>query len=99
MALLVVVGFFSTGYLTFNRMIVAMHTERQVFGRVMAIYGMTWSLMPIALLPFGALVDAFGVQAVVATAGLGVAFIVATAALIFSGQFLAVAERASAAGD
>ena len=99
MALLVVVGFFSTGYLTFNRMIVAMHTERQVFGRVMAIYGMTWSLMPIALLPFGALVDAFGVQTVVATAGLGVAFIVASAALIFSGQFLAVAERASASGD
>ena len=99
MMLLVIVGFFSTGYLTFNRMIVAMHTERAVFGRVMAIYGMTWSLMPIALLPFGALVDAFGVQAVVATAGLSVAVIVGCAAILFSGLFLAVPERAAAPGD
>lgn len=99
MILLVVVGFFSTGYLTFNRMMVAMYTERAVFGRVMAIYGMTWSLMPIALLPFGALVDSFGVQVVVAASGLSVAVIVATAAVVFSGQFLAAAVRAPAPGD
>ena len=99
MALLVVVGFFSTGYLTFNRMLVAMHSERAVFGRVMAIYGMTWSLMPIALLPFGALVDVFGVQATVVTAGITVAVIVAAAALVFSGQLLGGPAGASAPGD
>ncbi|MEZ4569236.1 MAG: MFS transporter [Thermomicrobiales bacterium] len=99
MVLLVVVGFFSTGYLTFNRMLVAMHSERAVFGRVMAIYGMTWSLMPIALLPFGALVDVFGVQTVVATAGVAVAIIVAAAAAAFSGQLLSSPASASAPGD
>ncbi len=97
--LLVVVGFFSTGYLTFNRMLVAMQTERAVFGRVMAIYGMTWSLMPVALLPFGALVDTFGVQSVVGVAGIAVAVIVAGAAVIFSGQFLQAPAGASAPGD
>lgn len=99
MALLVVVGFFSTGYLTFNRMMVAMHSERAVFGRVMSIYGMTWSLMPIALLPFGALVDAFGVQTVVASAGIAVAVIVAGAAIAFSGLLLGTTATASAPGD
>lgn len=99
MVLLVIVGFFSTGYLTFNRMLVAMHSERAVFGRVMAIYGMTWSLMPIALLPFGALVDVFGVQAVVGSAGIAVAIIVAVAAIAFSGQLLSATATASAPGD
>lgn len=99
MLLLVVVGFFSTGYLTLNRMLVAMQTDRAVFGRVMAIYGMTWSLMPIALLPFGALVDVFGVQAVVGWAGIAVAVIVAGAAIVFSGQLLSSPTGASAPGD
>ena len=99
MALLVVVGFFSTGYLTFNRMLVAMQTDRAVFGRVMAIYGMTWSLMPLALLPLGALVDVFGVQSVVGGAGIAVALIVTAAAVVFSGQLLASPAGASAPGD
>ena len=99
MALLVVVGFFSTGYLTLNRMLVAMHSDRAVFGRVMAIYGMTWSLMPVALLPFGALVDAYGVQSVVAIAGLAVALIVSVAAIAFSNQLLSPPHSTAMAGD
>lgn len=85
---LVFVGFFSTGYLTLNRVLVALQTERQFYGRVMSIYGMTWSLMPISLLPFGAFVDAFGVQSTVAVSGLLVAGIIAAIALIFSRYFL-----------
>jgi MFS family permease len=96
-ALLVVVGFFSTGYLTLNRVLVGLHTDRAVFGRVMAIYGMTWSLMPLALLPFGALVDVFGVQAVVAGGGVLVAAMIAAASLAFSGYLLAAPEPAGAA--
>jgi MFS family permease len=44
--LLLLVGFFSTGYLTLNRLLVGLQTERAMYGRVMAIYGMTWSIMP-----------------------------------------------------
>lgn len=84
------VGFFSTGYLTLNRVLVALQTERQFYGRVMSIYGMTWSLMPISLLPFGILVDAYGVQATVAVSGLLVAGIIGAIALIFSRYFLTV---------
>jgi MFS family permease len=86
--LLLLVGFFSTGYLTLNRMLVGLQTERGLYGRVMAIYGMTWSVMPIALLPFGALVDVFGVSAAVATAGLLVMAFISGVALLFSRYYL-----------
>ncbi|HUG16662.1 MAG TPA: MFS transporter [Thermomicrobiales bacterium] len=86
--LLLLVGFFSTGYLTLNRMLVGMQTERAMYGRVMAIYGMTWSVMPIALLPYGALVDVFGVSATVAGGGILVSVFIAAVALSFSRYYL-----------
>jgi MFS family permease len=86
--LLLLVGFFSTGYLSFNRMLVGLQTERAMYGRVMAIYGMTWSVMPIALLPYGALVDVFGVSATVAAGGILVALFVTAIALRFSHYYL-----------
>jgi MFS family permease len=86
--LLLLVGFFSTGYLSFNRMLVGLQTERAMYGRVMAIYGMTWSIMPIALLPYGALVDVFGVSRTVAAGGILVALFVAAIALRFSRYYL-----------
>jgi len=60
LALLAVVGATSQGYLTLNRMLVLLNTDRALYGRVMGIYMMTWSLMPVATLPMGALVDAVG---------------------------------------
>ncbi len=100
MVLLTLVGLASTGYLTLNRVLIAEHTERHVFGRVMSIYGMTWSLMPIALLPFGALVDLIGVQATVAGAGIVLAIAVAAAAIFFARYFLHTAGSVSAStGD
>jgi hypothetical protein len=88
LALLLLVGFFSTGYLSLNRMLVGLQTERGMFGRVMAIYGMTWSVMPIALLPYGALVDIFGVTPTVAGGGILLAVFVAAIALLFSHHYL-----------
>jgi MFS family permease len=88
LTLLLLVGFFSTGYLSINRMLVGLQTERGMFGRVMAIYGMTWSVMPIALLPYGALVDVFGVTATVAGGGILLAVFVAAIALLFSRHYL-----------
>jgi predicted MFS family arabinose efflux permease len=92
LVLLLLVGFFSTGYLTINRMLVGMQTERGMYGRVMATYGMTWSLMPISLLPFGALVDIFGVSATVAVSGLVVAIFISVIAIVFARLFLSTQE-------
>ncbi len=99
LTLLLLVGFFSTGYLTINRMLVGLQTERGMYGRVMAMYGMTWSLMPISLLPFGVLVDIFGVSATVAGAGLLVSAFIAAIALIFARFFLSVADPPSYEGS
>jgi MFS family permease len=99
MVLLLLVGFFSTGYLTINRMLVGLQTDRGMYGRVMAMYGMTWSLMPIALLPFGIFVDLFGVSATVAASGLLVAGFIAAIALIFARYFLGTPERPTYEGS
>ena len=69
LTLLAVVGLTSQGYLTLNRMLVLLNTERTLYGRVMGIYMMTWSLMPVATLPMGALVDAVGAPLTVACGG------------------------------
>ncbi len=99
MVLLLLIGFFSTGYLTINRMLVGMQTERRMYGRVMAMYGMTWSLMPISLLPFGVLVDIFGVSATVAAAGLLVAGFISAIAIIFARYFLQAPETPTYEGS
>lgn len=96
--LLLLVGFFSTGYLTLNRMLVGMQTERAMYGRVMAIYGMTWSIMPIAVLPYGALVDVFGVSATVAGGGLLVALFIGLVAVSFSRYYLRSPAESAAGG-
>jgi len=66
---LVIVGATSQGYLTLNRMLILLNTNRDLYGRVMGIYMMTWSLMPIATLPMGALVDEVGAAVTVAGGG------------------------------
>jgi MFS family permease len=69
LALLVIVGFASQGYLTLTRMLVLLNTDKEMYGRVMGVYMMTWSLLPVSMLPLGALVDAVGAPVAVAAAG------------------------------
>ena len=69
LALLVLVGFASQGYMTINSVLVMLNTDRELYGRVMSVYMITWSLMPISMLPMGALVDVLGAPATVAGAG------------------------------
>lgn len=88
LAFLSIAGFMSSGYLTFNRMLVVLQTDRALYGRVMSIYGMTWSLMPLALLPIGALVDQFGAPAAVAGSGLLLSVFIAAIAVKYSHYYL-----------
>lgn len=89
LAMLVIVGFSSQGYLTINRILVMQNTERRLFGRVMSIYMMTWSLVPAAVLPIGVIVDRVGVSATVATAGILLVTVMLGAALTFPKIYLA----------
>jgi MFS family permease len=55
-----VVGFAGDSYSTLNSTMVMLNTDRAWYGRVMGVYMMNWSLMPLASLPLGALADLVG---------------------------------------
>jgi predicted MFS family arabinose efflux permease len=80
LAMLVMIGLCSEIFMTINRMLVVLNTDTHLYGRVMGTYAMTFSLMPIATLPMGALVDAIGPQKTVAGAG----FLLAAVVLVLS---------------
>jgi len=82
LVLLVLVGFASQGYMTLNSVLLMTATDREYYGRVMSIYMLTFSLMPIAMLPMGILVDVVGVQATVGGAGLLMAVLLVAFVLI-----------------
>jgi predicted MFS family arabinose efflux permease len=69
LASLVMVGAASQGYMTMNSVLLMMHTDHEYFGRVMSIYLITFSAMPLAVLPMGVLIDAVGVVPTQAVAG------------------------------
>jgi MFS family permease len=69
LAMLVLIGLCSEIFMTINRMMVLLNTDSRLYGRVMGTYAVTFSLMPIATLPMGALVDAIGAPATVAGSG------------------------------
>jgi len=69
---ILLVGLWGNAYTALNNTLIMTTTDRAYHGRVMSIYMMTWSLSPLASLPIGAAVDAFGVQQVVAVFGVAV---------------------------
>jgi MFS family permease len=79
-ALLALIGLCTEIFMTINRMLVLLNTDYRLYGRVMGTYAITFSLMPVATLPMGALVDTIGAPYTVAGAG----FLLAAAVLILS---------------
>jgi predicted MFS family arabinose efflux permease len=73
--LLAVVGLMSQGYMTLNSVLIMEMTDSAYYGRIMSIYMLTFSMAPVAMLPFGFLVDHFGVSRTEAAAGLILAII------------------------
>lgn len=86
--MLLAVGFASQIYLIINRASLMLYTEKQYFGRVTSIYMMTWSLMPLSLLPMGFVVDQIGVSVTVALAGLTLALFIGGVAARFPDVYL-----------
>ena len=57
---LFVVGMSNDFYSTINNSLIMLNTDRALYGRVMSIYRMTWSLAPLSSAPFGAPMDHIG---------------------------------------
>lgn len=71
------VGMAGNAYMALNSTMIMSTAARAYHGRVMSVYMMTWSLMPLSTLPLGKVVDAIGVQPTTAVAGVIVAAFVA----------------------
>ncbi|HLH72304.1 MAG TPA: MFS transporter [Chloroflexota bacterium] len=54
------VGVATDFYSTINNTLILVNTDRALFGRVMSVYMMTWSLSNLAAAPFGTMVDRLG---------------------------------------
>jgi MFS family permease len=57
---LFVVGISNDFYSTINNTLIMLNTDRALYGRVMAVYMMTWALSSLSAAPFGALMDHIG---------------------------------------
>jgi MFS family permease len=60
LVVLFVVGIATDFYSTVNNTLILLNTDRALYGRVMSIYMMTWSLSPLAAAPFGVAMDRIG---------------------------------------
>jgi MFS family permease len=74
---LLIVGGASAAYMSLNSTLVMDKAEPQYHGRVMSVYMLTFSLMPISVLPVGALADAFGAPVTIGIGGLLLVVVVA----------------------
>ncbi|MBI2862111.1 MAG: MFS transporter [Chloroflexi bacterium] len=69
LAFMLLVGMAGSGYMAINNTLILANTEPAMYGRVMSVYVMTFSLMPISALPMGALADAISVPLTLAIGG------------------------------
>ena len=66
LGVLVLVGFFSTGFMAINNTLLQMLATDEMRGRVMGVYMTTFGLQSVAVLPLGAAADQIGAPAAVA---------------------------------
>ena len=64
-----IVGLTANAYMSLNNTLVMLHTDQAYYGRVMSIYMMAFSLMPLAAFPMGIMVDRWSAPQVVGVAG------------------------------
>jgi MFS family permease len=80
---LVIVGFASAGYQALNSSLVMHYTEPAFHGRVMSVYLLTFSAMPLGTVPFGALSDRYGAPITIGIGGLVLAAIILTVCVLY----------------
>ncbi|RIK46849.1 MAG: hypothetical protein DCC58_01860 [Chloroflexi bacterium] len=79
---LLLVGIASAGFQSLNSSLVMDHADPAYHGRVMSVYMLTFSAMPLAVVPAGLLADAFGAPATIGIGGLCLLGIIATIGLV-----------------
>jgi MFS family permease len=80
---LVVVGFSSASYTALNNTLLLSNTTPRLYGRVMSVYMLTFSVMPLGTLPAAWFADHVGGRATVAGGGFIVALVVVGVALLY----------------
>ena len=85
LVMLVAVGFLGTGYLALNNTLIQSIVPHGMLGRVMSIYVMTFSLMPLGTLPLGWITDEVGAPKAIGAGGIVVALFTVAMALLLPG--------------
>jgi MFS family permease len=76
LAMLLVVGIASSSYLALNSTLLMGRSDQRYHGRVMSVYMLAFSTLPLGNMAMGLFADAFGVQLTVGFGGLLLAFVV-----------------------
>jgi MFS family permease len=74
--LMFVLGAVSAAFIALNNAVILSETDRAYFGRVVAVYGMTFAVMPIAALPLAWLSDGIGARPAVVAEGVVLTLVV-----------------------
>jgi MFS family permease len=78
---LVFVGLTANFFMSLNNTMLMARAEPRYYGRVMSVYMLSWSAMPLASVPLGRSADVIGAPATVALAGAVIALVVGGIAL------------------
>jgi MFS family permease len=98
LAALALVGFTFNSYMTLNNSLIFSQIEPGFYGRVMSVYMLSWSLMPLVTLPMAGLADTIGAPTTVAAAGLIIAVFIGAVAVLYPG-YRAIGTGAVPAGE
>jgi len=70
LTMLFIVGIISSSYLALNATLIMGRSDSRYHGRVMSVYMLTFSALPLGNMVISIFADAYGVQAAVGTGGL-----------------------------
>jgi hypothetical protein len=76
LVMLLLIGMASAGFQSLNSTLVMHNTDPAYHGRVMSVYMLTFSAMPLGVLPFGALADQYGAPITIGIGGLLLALVI-----------------------
>ena len=82
LAMLLVAGATSAGFQSLNSTLVMTNTEPAYHGRVMSVYMLTFSAMPLGVVPFGALSDIYGAPITIGIGGLLLTAVIALVGML-----------------
>lgn len=82
LVMLLLAGATSAGFQSLNSTLVMTNTEPAYHGRVMSVYMLTFSAMPLGVVPFGALSDVYGAPITIGIGGILLTIVIALVGLL-----------------